>query len=45
MDVSCHWLSKNGHGGPRVTPSQMQEFARLNLELWFDVYFCSGDAN
>jgi hypothetical protein len=39
MDVSCYWLSASGHGGPSVRPAQMGEFARLGLELWFDVYF------
>ena len=38
MDVSCYWLSMSGHGGPTLTPRQMGELARLNLELWFDVY-------
>ncbi len=39
MDVSCFWMSRSGHGGPSVRPAQMWELARLNLELWFDVYF------
>jgi hypothetical protein len=42
MDVSCFWVSRSGHGGPSVRPAQMREFARLNLELWFDVYLGSG---
>lgn len=39
MDISCYWLSKCGHGGPSVTPNQMEQLARLGVELWFDVYF------
>jgi hypothetical protein len=42
MDVSCLWVSASGHGGPSVLPAQMRELARLNLELWFDVYLGSG---
>jgi hypothetical protein len=42
MDVSCFWVSRSGHGGPSVRPAQMRELARLNLELWFDVYLGSG---
>jgi hypothetical protein len=38
MDVSCYWVSALGHGGPSVRPAQMGELARLELELWFDVY-------
>jgi hypothetical protein len=38
MDVSCFWVSATGHGGPSVRPDQMGALARLNLELWFDVY-------
>jgi hypothetical protein len=38
MDVSCNWLSEQGHGGPTLTPKIMGELAQLNLELWFDVY-------
>jgi hypothetical protein len=38
MDVSCFWVSASGHGGPSVRPAQMSELARLDLELWFDVY-------
>jgi hypothetical protein len=41
MDVSCFWVSASGHGGPSVRPVQMRELARLNLELWFDVYLGS----
>jgi hypothetical protein len=43
MDISCYWLSFSGHGGPSVRPAQMAQFARLGLELWFDVYFGAGE--
>lgn len=38
MDLSCYWLSRSGHGGPTVSPSQMKRLAELNIELWFDFY-------
>jgi hypothetical protein len=44
MDISCFWVSASGHGGPSVRPDQMGELARLNLELWFDVYLGGDDA-
>ena len=44
MDISCFWVSASGHGGPSVRPAQMGELARLNLELWFDVYLGGDDA-
>jgi hypothetical protein len=37
-DVSCLWISAVGHGGPTLSPKQMQRMARLGLECWFDVY-------
>jgi Domain of unknown function (DUF4279) len=43
MDVSCFWVSTSGHGGPSVRPAQMEELARLNLELSFDVYLGGDD--
>jgi hypothetical protein len=38
VDVCCRWDSKNGHGGPCLSPPQMGAFADLNIEVWFDVY-------
>ncbi len=38
MCISCYWLSKYGHGGPTLSPAQMQRLAALNLELWIDLY-------
>ena len=38
MEISYCWLSRSGHGGPTVSPSQMKRLAELNIELWFDFY-------
>ncbi|WP_310619590.1 DUF4279 domain-containing protein [Flexibacterium corallicola] len=38
MSINSIWWSK-GTGGPTIWPEQMEAFARLNLELSFDVYF------
>jgi hypothetical protein len=38
MDISCYWLSRDGHGGPTIPPTQMRRLAQLNIELWFDFY-------
>ncbi|WP_159452347.1 DUF4279 domain-containing protein [Singulisphaera sp. GP187] len=38
MAISCYWLSKDGHGGPTMPPSQMKTLGELNIELWFDIY-------
>jgi len=39
MNISCYWVSKHGHGGPILSPSQMEKLARLNIEIHFDCYF------
>jgi Domain of unknown function (DUF4279) len=38
MDVSCFWASRQGQGGPTVSPQQMKRLSDLNIELWFDFY-------
>ncbi|QEH32954.1 hypothetical protein OJF2_14460 [Aquisphaera giovannonii] len=38
MDISCYWLSRSGHGGPIIPPTQMRRLAELNIELGFDFY-------
>ena len=38
MDITCFWLSRDGHGGPALSPCQMKRLAELNLELSFDIY-------
>ena len=37
-DLSCCWVSKDGHGGPTLMPYQMERLARLGLEFWYDFY-------
>lgn len=37
-EIACHWVSKHGHGGPIIPPSQMRRLADLDIELWFDFY-------
>lgn len=44
IDLSCLWLS-SGQGGPVLSPSQMTELARLNIEIWWDVYFEQEELN
>jgi hypothetical protein len=39
MYVSCVWWSKEGHGGPTLSPRQLADLSQLNLECGFDVYF------
>ena len=38
IDIMCYWLSESGHGGPTLSPKQLTELAKLNIEIWFDVY-------
>lgn len=38
IDMSCYWLSASGQGGPTLSPSQMMQLAKLELEIWFDIY-------
>ncbi len=38
IDIMCYWLSENGHGGPTLSPKQLTELGKLNIEIWFDVY-------
>ena len=37
-DVMCYWVSAAGQGGPSLWPRQMATLAKLDLEIWFDVY-------
>ena len=37
--VSCYWVSRQGHGGPTISPRQAGRLAELGLECGFDVYF------
>lgn len=38
IDISCLWIS-SGQGGPIMSPLQMKELCRLELEIWWDIYF------
>jgi hypothetical protein len=42
IDISCFWASI-GQGGPSLHPAQMRELARLDLPIWWDVYFSRPD--
>lgn len=39
MDVCCYWESAEGHGGPVLSPQQMEKLAKLGLECGYDLYF------
>jgi hypothetical protein len=43
LDVCCRWDSKSGQGGPTLSPPHMLGFARLGVDLWFDLYFDGPD--
>lgn len=38
IDVCCYWRSKNGHGGPTLSPPQLRRLADFELEIWIDFY-------
>jgi uncharacterized protein DUF4279 len=38
MDISCYWGSAWNHGGPTLSPAQLEGLARVGLDFWFDVY-------
>ena len=38
-DIFCYWLSRNGHGGPTLSPRQTSALGMLQLDCGFDVYF------
>lgn len=42
-DIMCYWASATGHGGPTLSPTQMEAIAKYGLELWIDFYDLSGD--
>jgi hypothetical protein len=42
IDISCLWISC-GQGGPVLSPPQMKELGRLNLDVWWDVYFSNPE--
>lgn len=42
IDVSCYWLS-SGQGGPYLDTSTLADLSRLQLSIWWDVYFHAED--
>ena len=38
MYIFCMWASKNGNGGPTISPKQMKRLVRQGLEVTWDVY-------
>jgi hypothetical protein len=38
IDISCFWSSKQGHGGPTLSPKQLSDLSELGIEFWFDLY-------
>jgi hypothetical protein len=43
MDISSFWGSASGNGGPTISPEQMTRLVKMNLEVWWDVYFDGED--
>lgn len=43
IDIMCFWGSATGNGGPVISPHQMTRLAKMNIELWWDVYFEGED--
>ena len=41
MDIFCYWVSAQGHGGPMLSPNQMNRLAKCGLGISFDIY--NGD--
>jgi hypothetical protein len=39
MDIMSYWGSATGNGGPTISPEQMSRLVRMNLSVWWDVYF------
>lgn len=40
--ISCYWDS-DGQDGPWLTVDAVQQLARYGLDIWWDIYFDSGD--
>ncbi len=39
IDICCFWVSSAGNGGPIISPKQMARLVRLNIDIWWDVWF------
>jgi hypothetical protein len=44
VDVCVRWDSV-GHGGPALSPKQMNQLGALGVTLWFDIYFAGGEGD
>ena len=42
-DISSYWVSSSGNGGPTLSPYQMERLAKLDIEVWWDVYLSYDD--
>jgi hypothetical protein len=38
-DISCYWVSSQGHGGPTLSTKQMEILTTLGIDITFDIYF------
>ena len=38
VQLSCYWLTVQGHGGPMLVPEIMSRLTLFNLPIWFDFY-------
>ena len=43
IEISSYWGSKSGHGGPTISPYQMERLSNLGIEVSWDVYFHAED--
>jgi hypothetical protein len=39
VDIFVLWVSRSGHGGPKLSPRTMAQLASLEIEVGFDIYF------
>ncbi|MBI5075320.1 MAG: DUF4279 domain-containing protein [Nitrospirae bacterium] len=44
MYITCLWLPRGYGGGPTISPPQMAELSKLNIEVWWDIY-CALENN
>jgi hypothetical protein len=42
IKIWCYWLSLEGQGGPTLSPKQLRNLSRFELEVYFDIYFVGG---
>jgi hypothetical protein len=39
VDITCFWISRQGHGGPTLSTKQMKLLTTLEIDISFDIYF------